>query len=45
MTVPSGSRDWRWIIPAGLPWLGDYLSQTLPTLRWETLGADFAEWF
>ncbi len=45
VTLPDGSRDWRWIIPAGLPRLGDYLSQTLPTLRWDTLGADFAEWF
>lgn len=29
----------------GLPRLGDYLVKTLPTLRWATLGADFAEWF
>ena len=29
----------------GLPRLGDYLIKTVPTLRWATLGADFAEWF
>lgn len=45
MTLPDGSRDWRWIIPAGLPRLGEYVSQTIPVLRWESLGADVAEWF
>ena len=45
VSMPDGSREWRWIIPAGLPRLGDYISQTIPTLRWDTLSADFAEWF
>ncbi len=45
VTLPDGSRDWRWIIPAGLPRLGEYIVQTFPTLRWDSLGADFAEWF
>ncbi|WP_246149561.1 phosphonate ABC transporter, permease protein PhnE [Tritonibacter litoralis] len=45
VTLPDGSRDWRWIIPAGIPRLGDYLSQTFPTLRWDSFGADFGEWF
>ncbi len=45
VSMPDGSREWRWIIPAGLPRLGDYISQTIPTLRWDSLGADFAEWF
>ncbi|MEE2945729.1 MAG: phosphonate ABC transporter, permease protein PhnE [Pseudomonadota bacterium] len=45
VSMPDGSREWRWIIPAGLPRLGDYIEQTIPVLRWETLGADFAEWF
>ena len=45
VSMPDGSREWRWIIPAGLPRLGDYIQQTLPVLRWETLGADVAEWF
>lgn len=45
VTMPDGSREWRWIIPAGLPRLGDYVVQTLPTLRWESLGADLGEWF
>lgn len=45
VTNVDGSREWRWIIPAGLPRLGDFIEKTFPTLRWESLGADFAEWF
>ncbi|WP_416882646.1 phosphonate ABC transporter, permease protein PhnE [Marivita sp.] len=45
VTMPDGSREWRWIIPAGIPRLGEYIEKTIPTLRWETLGADFANWF
>ena len=45
VTLPDGSRDWRWIIPAGLPRLGEYIGKTIPELRWDTLGADFANWF
>lgn len=45
VTMPDGSREWRWIIPAGLPRLGEYIVQTFPTLRWDSLGADFSEWF
>ncbi|MDF0600719.1 phosphonate ABC transporter, permease protein PhnE [Psychromarinibacter sp. C21-152] len=45
VTLQDGSREWRWIIPAGLPRLGEYVVQTFPTLRWESLGADLAEWF
>ncbi|WP_428925104.1 phosphonate ABC transporter, permease protein PhnE [Marinibacterium sp. SX1] len=45
VTLPDGSRDWRWIIPAGIPRLGDYIAQTIPTLRWDSLGADLANWF
>ncbi|MDP2118560.1 MAG: phosphonate ABC transporter, permease protein PhnE [Hoeflea sp.] len=45
VTLPDGSRDWRWIIPVGLPKLGDYIEKTIPLLRWESLGADLAEWF
>jgi len=45
VTLPDGSRDWRWIIPAGLPKLGDYLDKTIPVLRWNSLGADLAAWF
>ncbi len=44
VTMPDGSREWRWIIPAGIPRLGEYVSKTIPTLRWETLGADLANW-
>lgn len=45
VTLPDGGRDWRWIIPAGLPKLGDYIEKTIPTLRWDSLGADLAAWF
>lgn len=45
VTLPDGSRDWRWIIPAGLPRLGDYISQTIPVLHWDSLGSDLANWF
>ncbi len=45
VTLPDGSRDWRWIVPAGLPRLGEYLSKTIPELGWRTLGADLADWF
>lgn len=45
VTMPDGSREWRWIIPAGLPRLGEYISQTFPDLSWETLGHDVGEWF
>lgn len=45
VTMPDGSREWRWIIPAGIPRLGEYVEKTLPVLRWESLGADLSEWF
>lgn len=45
VTMPDGSREWRWIIAAGIPRLGEYIEQTLPVLRWESLGSDFASWF
>ncbi len=45
ITLPDGSRDWRWIIPAGIPRLGEYIEKTLPVLRWDSLGADLSAWF
>ncbi len=45
VTMPDGSREWRWIIPAGLPRLGEYVSKTIPDLSWSTLGEDLSEWF
>lgn len=45
VTNVDGSREWRWIIPAGLPRLGDFIERTLPTLRWDSLSADLGEWF
>ena len=45
VTLPDGSRDWRWILPAGIPRLGEFIEKTIPVLRWDSLGADFAEWF
>ncbi|MFN3349605.1 phosphonate ABC transporter, permease protein PhnE [Pseudorhodoplanes sp.] len=29
----------------GAPKLGEYIQRTLPVLRWDSLGADIAEWF
>jgi phosphonate transport system permease protein len=45
MTMPDGSREWRWVLPAGLPRLGEFIEKMIPTLRWESLGADLANWF
>ncbi|MCV6593930.1 MAG: phosphonate ABC transporter, permease protein PhnE [Silicimonas sp.] len=45
LTMPDGSREWRWILPAGLPRLGEFVEKTIPVLRWDSLSADFAEWF
>lgn len=45
VTLQDGSREWRWIIPAGIPRLGEFIEKTIPVLRWDSLGADFAEWF
>lgn len=45
VTMPDGSREWRWIIPAGIPRLGEYIAKTIPDLNWATLGADLADWF
>ena len=45
LTMPDGSREWRWILPAGIPRLGEFIERTIPVLRWDSLSADFAEWF
>ncbi|MEJ8561107.1 phosphonate ABC transporter, permease protein PhnE [Yoonia sp. GPGPB17] len=45
LTMPDGSREWRWVLAAGIPRLGEFVSQMIPNLRWETLGADLSEWF
>lgn len=45
VTLQDGSRAWAWVVGAGLPRLGEYIVQTFPTLRWESLAADFAAWF
>ena len=45
VTLSDGSRAERWIIPAGLPRLGEYLEKTMPSLSWANLGADLASWF
>ncbi|MDO6589936.1 phosphonate ABC transporter, permease protein PhnE [Loktanella sp. D2R18] len=45
VTMPDGSREWRWIIPVGIPRLGEYISKTIPTLHRDSLGADLADWF
>lgn len=45
ITLKDGTRAEAWVLLAGLPRLGEYLSRTIPELRWATLGADLAEWF
>ncbi|MFN3273349.1 MAG: phosphonate ABC transporter, permease protein PhnE [Paracoccus sp. (in: a-proteobacteria)] len=45
VTQADGSRAERWVIGAGLPRLGEYVSRTIPDLGWATLGADMAQWF
>lgn len=45
VTMPDGSREWRWIIPAGIPRLGEFIEKTLPVLRWDSLGEDLGNWF
>jgi phosphonate transport system permease protein len=45
ITTPEGTREWRWLLLAGLPRLGEYVEKTIPVLRWDSLGADLAEWF
>ena len=45
MTMPDGSREWRWVLPAGIPRLGEFVEKMIPVLRWESLGADLAAWF
>ncbi|MCB1490749.1 MAG: phosphonate ABC transporter, permease protein PhnE [Rhodobiaceae bacterium] len=45
VTLTDGTRAWRWILPAGIPRLGEYIEKTLPVLHWDSLGTDLAEWF
>ncbi len=45
VTLADGSRAERWVIGAGLPRLGEYISKTIPELSWGTLGSDLADWF
>ncbi len=45
VTLADGTRAERWVIGAGLPRLGEYISKTIPDLGWATLGADLAVWF
>ncbi|MEM8630403.1 MAG: phosphonate ABC transporter, permease protein PhnE [Pseudomonadota bacterium] len=45
VTMPDGTREWRWVIPAGLPRLGEFLEKTIPTLRFDHFWSDFGEWF
>lgn len=45
VTLADGSRAERWVIGAGLPRLGEYVSKTIPEISWATLGRDIAVWF
>lgn len=44
LTLADGSRAERWVIGAGLPRLGEYVSKTIPDLQWATLGSDIGVW-
>ena len=45
VTLADGTRAERWVIGAGLPRLGEYISKTIPDLSWASLGSDLAVWF
>ena len=45
VTLADGTRAERWVIGAGLPRLGEYISKTIPDLSLATLGSDLAVWF
>jgi phosphonate transport system permease protein len=45
MTMTDGSRQWGWVIPAGIPRLGEFIVKMIPDLHWSTLGADLRDWF
>ena len=45
MTMADGSRQWGWVIPPGIPRLGEFIVKMVPDLHWATLGADIATWF
>lgn len=45
ITLTDGSREWRWLLWAGIPRLGEFIERTIPVLRWDSLGADLSEWF
>lgn len=45
LSAADGTRFYGWVLAAGLPRLGEFFYQLIPVLRWESLGADIAEWF
>lgn len=45
VTLADGSREERWILLAGIPRLGEYVSKTIPELGWATIGQDLTQWF
>lgn len=45
ISLADGSRVEAWVLLAGLPRLGEFLSQMVPTIRVESFFADIAEWF
>ena len=45
VTNAEGERVWRWVIAAGIPRLGEYISLTIPDISWPTFWADIGEWF
>ena len=45
VSMPDGSREERWILLAGIPRLGEYISRTIPELSWATIAQDLEYWF
>lgn len=45
VSLADGTRTDAWLLAAGLGRLGEFLNQMWPVLRWNSLGADIAEWF
>lgn len=45
ISLADGTRTDAWILAAGMGRLGEFLNQMWPVLRWNSLGADIAEWF
>ena len=45
VTMPDGAREWRWLLGAGLPRLGEFIERCLPDIAFATFWADIGIWF